>query len=103
MNRTTTIREYFASVIEKPTVFFMPKVEADECGLEDWSNLPNGTWIMSKVPDSILDKEFSNVRDERRIPSFIAWSPNCVYHVYEEYDGSCSICWTDRNPKNVQE
>lgn len=97
MIRKTTIREWLESAPEMPTVFFMPETKENEYGLEDWANLPHGSWKMSKVPDSILDKEFSCGYGTQSVPLFMAWSPNYVYYVHE-CDGSTSLDWVRRHP-----
>lgn len=102
MIRKTTIREWLENTPEMPTVFFMPKTKENEYGLEDWANLPHGSWKMSEVPNSILDKEFYTRHGIQRVPSFMAWSPMYVYYVCES-DGLFSLSWVLRNPQNIQE
>lgn len=97
MKRNITIRMWFESAPEKPSVFFMPETEKDSYGLEDWVNLPHGTWNFSDVPDSVLDQEFYSGYGTQQVPSFLAWSENYVYYVHE-YDGSTGLLWVPRHP-----
>lgn len=97
MNRNATIRKWFESAPEKPSVFSIPETNKDIYGLENWANLPHGTWNFSDVPDSVLDQEFYSGYGCQQVPRFHAWSENYVYYVHE-YDGSTMLSWVPRNP-----
>lgn len=97
MQRTATIRKWFESAPEKPSVFFMPETKKGSLEGKPWDSLPHGTWNFSDVPNSVLDQEFYSGYNSYGVPSFWAWSENYVYYVHE-YDGATTLWWVSRNP-----